>query len=464
MQYTFTLFFLTLLVIRKLQAQEPDQVIEFFRHGARAPINNYDPQWPSSELGMLTTVGMVEQYDLGKSIAAKYPNLIESGYNPDDVFALANNVPRCIESALVQLSSIYRGLTSTLTTSSQQSKIDSLIAEYTPSLSVSESSRGNYVPVEVNVVSSGSQEELIFNGRALAWCPNLAIYETKNKGSTEMSAGWTTFQTPIQQANSYLSDSQVIGSLGELDKAYDAFIADKFDSKTLPGGISDWNLVESLNYGHAYYQFADEQLQKIQNQLTSFPTIKAIKDQMTNFRQGSRAKKLVLLSGHDKNIFAILASFGVISLDCLVANYNDHINSQTPSYPNCQFPGFASNLIFEFYNTTSNPYVKVYYNDVIVPLCSGQDTCSYDEFIAFLESATEIDSLNIWNEKCGNSDDSVSESGLSTGALIGIIAGFVVVSIFVGAGAWILIKKRSFAKITPINIKGIQTKVVDLEA
>jgi len=402
MRMQFTLAFTLVFLVAQFQALEPDQVIEFVRHGARAPLSGYDPQWSDSELDMLTTVGMVQHYDLGRDLAEKYPNLIASGYNPDDVYALSSNVPRCIESALVQLSSIFRGLTSTLTTSSQQSKIDSLIAEYTPSLDVSESSRGDYVPVEVDVVASGSNEELVFMGRNQDYCPNLETYRAENKAGTAMSEGWTTFEPSIEEANTYLSGSQVIGSMKELYYAYDAFIADKYDSKTLPGGISDWNLVEDLNYGQAYYQYADEQLQKIQNQLTSFNTIKAIKDQLYNFRQGSKAKKLVVLCGHDKNIFAVLSAFGVISSDCLFANYDDHTNSLTPSYSNCKFPGFASNLIFEFYNTTSNPYVKVYYNNVNVPLCDGQESCSYDDFMAFLESATEIDSLNTWNRKCGS--------------------------------------------------------------
>jgi len=389
--------------ILQLEAAQPDQVIEFFRHGARAPLSNYDPQWSSSELAQLTTVGMVEHYYLGKTIAEKYPDLVASGYDPDDVYVLSSAAKRCINSAMVHVSSMFRGLTSTLATSSPEGLQDTLISEYTPLLPTDEADRGDYVPVKVNVVVSGTDDYLIFNGRDPTWCPNLATYRNQNMASSEMSQGWTAFQIPVQEANSYLTGSQIITSMPILCNAYDAFIADEYDGKTLPGGITDDDLIESLNYGQAYYQYILEQRQSIQKGLTSFNTFKAITDQLANFRQGNNAKKLVLLSGHDLNIYAVLSALGVISADCLLANYEDHVNNQSLSSPSCQFPHFASNLIVEFYNDTSSPSVKVYYNDAIIPLCNGQDSCSYGDFMTLVQTAGGSDgSLNTWNKNCGS--------------------------------------------------------------
>jgi hypothetical protein len=442
-------------------AAEPDQVIEFFRHGARTPRSNYDKQWSKSELKQLTPVGMVQQYNLGKTLAARYPNLIASGYNPDDVYVLSDTSPRCIESAMVQLLSLFRGKTSTLLESPQQELQDNLTAKYTPLLSDDEVNRGEYVPVKVDVVELKSTEQLIFAGRDPKFCRNLKIYQNASKISTEMSTGWEIFQDPVQEANSYLPESQKIKNMDNLMWAHDTIISDKYDNRTSPGGITDEDLIERLNYGQAYYQYILEERLEIQKELTSFNVLKAIIDPMESFRQGNNPKKLVLLSGHDINIIAVLSAFGIMSAECLLANYKDYELGEDLSYPNCQFPEFASNIIFEFYNQTTNPYVKFYYNDVLVPLCGEDESCSYDDFVALAQTSSGNNNLATWNEKCGNTrtvdvtvavaaqeetDRYFHEEPLADWMRTIILCG-VSACTFVGIGAWILFRKKSDMKI-----------------
>jgi len=100
-------------------------------------------------------------------------------------------------------------------------------------------------------------------------------------------------------------------------------------------------------------------------------------------------------------------------------------------------------MIFEFYNDTSNPYVKVYYNDVILPLCNGQNTCSYDDFMAFMRTASGSDSRSAWDTKCGNNEE---KNSLNTGAKVGIILGaLAAASIMIGLsiGIWVFLKKKA---------------------
>jgi len=49
-----------------------------------------------------------------------------------------------------------------------------------------------------------------------------------------------------------------------------------------------------------------------------------------------------------------------------------------------------------------------------------------------------------------------SDTGLSTGAIIGIAIGGVVACIFVGVGAWILIKKKGLAKLNPATSQNVR--------
>jgi len=424
---------LLLFLCASYQATLPDQVIEIFRHGARGPIVSYDPQWSSSELGQLTKTGMVEQYNLGKALAEKYPNLVASGYNPNDVYVLANYVQRCIESTMVQVSSMFRGTTSTLKDSSPKSMQASLIAEYESLLPASEASRGDYVPVKVNVVST-EDEKLFFNGKDAGYCNKMSDYINENQNSPKMKEAWSIFQDPVKQANAQLPENKKITSMTSLVTAFDAFIADVFDKRPLPGGITDSKLIESLNYGSAYDIYLREQSQLIQRQLGSFNTLEGILEQMANFRAGKNAKKLALYGGHDKNLYSILAAFGVITEECLLADYASHTKDETLPYPNCQYPGFASHIIFEFYNDTSSPYVKFYYNDVLVPLCNGQDSCSYQDFKVLAHSAGGNNTPDSWNKQCGNKKIHVWM------IIVPVIGGIVIIGLVIG---WIYLKKRA---------------------
>ena len=394
------LLFVTLVAHLALpQATKPDQVIELFRHGARTPIFKYDRSWPVSE-GVLTTVGMLQHYNLGKKLAERYPHLVESGYNPDDVYVLSNFVPRCIDSALAHVSSMFRGKTSTLGDENpQRDRQEGIIQRVTPHLPENETDRGEFVPVKVDVVSNREQE-FIFNGRNQNWCPVVEKYRKENEYSAEMAQSWRIFEVPANKANAFLPLSQKIRSMAVLNTAFDAFIADVYEKRALPGNIDDPQLIESLNYGQAYYQELLEHLQPIQKGLTSFPTLNAMVEQLQNFREGKSPKKLAFFSGHDLNVYAILSAFGIISAECLMANYQDHIQDEPLSFPNCQYPKFASNLIFEFYNDTTNPYVKFYYNDVLIPLCNGQETCTYGEFLSFVKRAGGDYTLQTWTDTC----------------------------------------------------------------
>jgi len=449
---------LFMFICASQQSPLPDQVIEIFRHGARGPVFSYDPQWSSSELGKLTRTGMVQHYNIGKSIAQKYPNLVASGYNPDDVYVLANFVERCIESAMVQVSSIFRGTTSTLTNSLPKGLQAHLISKYESLLPASEANRGNYVPVNVNIVST-RDEKLIFNGRDVSYCSKMDDFINENKKSLKRKEAWNTFQEPINQANAKLPNALKINNMDTLITAYDSFIADLFDSRPLPGDITDSKLIGSLGYGFAYDVYILQQNQLIQRQLTSFNTLKGVLDQMANFRAGTDAKKLALFGGHDVNLYSVLAAFGILTEECLLANYESHIKGEPVAAPNCHFPGFASNLIFEFYNETSSPYVKVYYNDVLVPLCNGQDTCSYQDFQVLAQNAGGNNTPESWDQKCGNSNENllVQKKVPSWVIIAGpALGGIIIVSLLVW---WIHLKRKAAAAQKLKAIQKVEQKI-----
>jgi hypothetical protein len=408
----FTLRFvfvaLSLLVLASSHGarRKPDQVIELFRHGARSPNGDYDP-WADLERGQLTSEGMREHYHLGKTLSEKYSHLIETGYDPQDFYAISNDVQRCVESAIVHLTSLFRGKQSTLKGKGhpQESYQRQLIDQISNLIPKDE---GSLSPINVDIVDSNTQ--MIFRGNEPQNCPNLGYWASTNFYSPQAQAGWDTFLDTISEVNSKLPDSQQIYDIGRLVLAYDAIIAAKFDKRRPPGGIEDEVLIKKLELACAYFIYHLEQGQKIQRQLSSFHTLDVVLREMKNFREGKDPKKMVFLSGHDKNLYSVLAAFNIVNNGCLLGNYESYVKTQKLKHSQCYYPYFASNLVFEFYNDPTDPYVQFYYNDVLIPLCNGQEKCSYNKFVQFVEDATGNNDKNEYNRKCtGNPTQVVEE-------------------------------------------------------
>jgi len=402
MTVKFVLFLMSVLVLASSHkgGRKPDQVIELFRHGARSPNGNYEV-WPDLREGQLTSEGMREHYQLGKTLSEKYSYLIETGYNLNDFYAISNDVQRCIESGLVHLTGVFRGKSSTLTgtNSPQESYQQKLIEQIDKLIPSSEKDRGDIVPIQIDVVDSTSK--LIFRGNEPQNCPNLGAWGTENLYNYEAQMAWSTFLSTIEKANAKLPNYQQIYDIGSLVLSYDAIIAAIFDKRAAPGGIKDKALIKELELVFAYYIYHLEQSQEIQRHLSSFNTLDVVLREMANFREGKNPKKMVFLSGHDKNLYSVLAAFGVINKDCLLENYDSFIKVGRPQHAQCYYPYFASNLVFEFYNDPTNPYVQFYYNDVLIPLCDGKESCDYHDFVKFVKHATgNLNGLAEYNQKC----------------------------------------------------------------
>jgi len=402
MTVKFVLILISILVLVSSHkgGRKPDQVIELFRHGARSPNGNYEI-WPDLGEGQLTSEGMREHYQLGKTLAEKYSHLIETGFNRNDFYAVSNDVQRCIESGLVHLTSVFRGKSSTLTgtNSPQESYQQKLIEQIGKFIPESEKDRGNIVPIQIDVVDPTTK--LIFRGNEPQYCPNLGVWGTENLYNNDAQMAWNTFSATIEKANSKLLSYQQIYDIGSLVLSYDAIIAAIYDKRATPGEIKDKALIKELELAFAYYIYHLEQSQKIQRHLSAFNTLDVVLREMANFKEGKNPKKMVFLSGHDKNLYSVLAAFDVINKDCLLENYNTFVQIGRPKHAQCYYPYFASNLVFEFYNDPTNPYVQFYYNDVLIPLCNGKESCSYHEFVKFVKHSTgNLNGLADYNKKC----------------------------------------------------------------
>jgi len=398
---TFLLFFS--LVQGK---QQPDQIIQIFRHGARGPLTDYDSSWPSYQWGQLTPVGLRQHYILGKVLAEKYSHLFEE-YDYNQVYLLADNTQRCIQSAEAQLYGMYLGSGPSLkNTYPSQLAVppyqDQRVKELAASLPNVEAIPNNNIPNIVNIIDQSNA--IIFQGDLFFFCPNQGQWSQENSNDTLAQEAWELFQDTVNNANQYLDDDHKLTALYDLVSFGDFLLVNLADNRALPGGLRDQELIYNLTMAFTLFDFHVNNGQLIQRQLGAFNIMNEVLKQLKAFKTGQQdSKKIALYSGHDTNLLAILGALGVINEDCLMKNFKSHLQheSQIP-YPDCYFPYFASDIIFEFYNDTTAPFVKVYYNNQILPLCNGQEACSYDDFVVLINNSTGNNTIETYNKKCGN--------------------------------------------------------------
>lgn len=397
------IFFSLLLLAHCRTDEKPDQIIEIFRHGARSPNHNYDPSWPASQYGVLTPVGMRQHYILGKVLSEKYSHLLGPPYDYNQVYMLSDATPRCIQSALSHFYGIYLNTGPSLRDDYPVELAippyqDPRVKHIADSLPDSEAIPHNSVPPIVNIIDVTNA--YIFQANKDPVCPNGPIWQIQNMNDTGAQEGLKIFNETINNLNA-LNSSLNLKTLVDLKGFGDVMLANIYDNRTLPDELDDPELISNISYAFAWTSIHVWDGQGIQRQLNSFGLVDSVLKQMANFRQGEKYNKAVLFSGHDENIMALLSAFGVITEECLLANFYAYLENKTTPHPTCYFPYFASNLVFELYNTTGSPYVKFYYNNALIPLCNGQPRCSYDDFMFFARNATGNNTINSYYEQCG---------------------------------------------------------------
>jgi len=383
----------------------PSQIIEVFRHGNRSPVSGYDPTWPASQWGRLTSVGMRQQYILGRVLSEKYPALIQSDYDYNHIYAVSDTTTRCVQSAMAQLYGMYlnsgpalnASYPSELAVPPYQSQLVQDLAHTLPS---TEAIPHNNVPNIVNIVDSTNA--IIFQGASSIYCPNAPLWIQQNSNDSKIQEGWAMFQDTVNHMNQYLNDdTQRITNVSRLMSFGDTMAANLLENKPLPGNIADPDLIKNISFAITWFSNHIYYGSPLQVQTSLFNLIDAVMKELEAFRKGITYNKVALFSGHDSNLFPILAGFGVINEECLTANFRSYAKNKTLPFPNCYYPTLASNVVFEFYNDTSSPYVKVFYNDDLLKLCNGQDFCSYEDFVAFVKNATGNSTFAIYQQRCG---------------------------------------------------------------
>jgi len=420
----FIIFYLSHIVAAaKTPAPKPDQIIQIFRHGARGPLVIYDQAWKKEQKGQLTEAGIRQEYILGRVLTNKYSHLIGEQTPINQTYILSDVTPRCIQSAFLQRSGLYNLSGKHLLTKNPEEKgtppfRDPLVHQlsYVDSdlrspvaLSTSNASNNTRVvqqPLikqpQIEVVSKGSAA--IFKRAHGSQCPNGNLWEKQNSGDEKSKEAWLVFKDTIDNINRHFPKYKQLRTSFGIAVFGDAMLVNVYHNMSMTAfGMDDPEAVRNFTYAYSWFVFHNEYGQEQQKQVSAFPFVDEILNRLEAFKNGAdNSKQAALYSAHDYNIYAILAAFGVISEECIMANFLSAVANETLPYPHCYFPFFASNLIFELYNQTSGAYVKLLYNNVPVPLCNSQEACEYDKFVEFARNAVGNHTHETYNEKCGS--------------------------------------------------------------
>lgn len=339
------LFFYTYVIS---QSENDDTLVLvhiLFRHGDRTPDNPTYPNDPYKNetympygIGQLTNKGKLREYNLGKTIRARYNNFLGEDYLPELIEPLSSNVNRTKMSLELFLAGLFP-----------------------PSPKLTWKKDLNWQPIPYNYINFPDEIFLYFS------CPNVNDYINHLKDLPQIKA----LSRDTKNVSNYIKLHAGLGNLNDMFLLY-------FTLKTQ----DEFGLILPEWTGKVY----PEPLRKIATKiiylensddyLKSF-TIgrfwkKVIADTERKIYQDlDCSKKMFIYSGHDINIASAL-----ISLD----NFKQHL------------PDYGSNILIEIHKIQDTYGVKIYYQNeehekhrlLHIPKCGK--FCPLEQFKGFLKN------------------------------------------------------------------------------
>jgi len=431
---------------------KPDLVIEVFRHGARGALYktyDIDNKW-GNNVGELTSGGMRMHYLLGSALKKKYPDLL-SKYDPVDIYVRSTDVNRTIMSAYSQLAGVFENMGPSLE--------NDKVVEYALPAYQSSFIQDKVKELNNTYALPNSLQAVPIHVVPKAYDTVLRSYDACNRSkewAAENSADAVTtsiFNNEMKEVVSYLKSQGIsVSNMNQLSVIGDNCVTNRFQGLPLPGGVTpDDKYYKDLKFATEYMTVKQHEGTAMQRALYSTPILNEIKTFIENYRTSAKSSpKFVFLSAHDTTLMTILAAFNITTPECLLENYrSEKAGKELLPYPNCVFPQYASNLIFEYNSKKSN--VTFYYNGVSVPFCQKEvNQCNWSEFKTYISNVTNKTTVANYNKICGFEKDAAgtvkkNPSGLSTLETILIpLCSILFMSLL---GTCVLFRKKQYARL-----------------
>ncbi len=394
------IFFLSCLSLT-LAADEPSLVVELFRHGIRTPGSDiFTDRWKDYGLGELTSSGMRQHYILGAALKELYPNLFKT-YSPDQIMVHSTQENRTINSAISQLYGIFYKKGPNL---DDKYPVNIAVPPYNKEevekaldklIGVKAAIPNNYAPLPIHTVLRKDD----FLLQSYLNCPNANKYYQQQVKDAKVQEIYKKFEQTIGK----LADKGVVvKDIHDLEELGDTFISHAANQVELPGGFETTSdEFKDLRFFAHWYEIYPALNLEIQRQLFAGPLLNTIVDIFKQKQDKKTNLNFVFYSAKETMLATILSALGVTTPECLLANWESEKKKEEPPFPQCDYPIYASNLIFEYYNT-ENPYVKFVYNGNTIKLCDKKETCTLKEFSELVNKVTDGYTLTKFHKWCGN--------------------------------------------------------------
>ena len=362
MQYSIFVFFI-FMFSSMVKLESSKIVIEVLRHGARNPIENIEPfevKKSREYLSDLTPVGIKEHFNLGRLIQKKYKHFITTGLSSSEMALFSSDKKRSIMSLQAHLQGIFFK-THRPTTENQD--ITSLWSP--PSVQ----DLGNYKQIhKTAAIPSRSifpldiqnkEQDFLFLAHHI--CPKTKLQmEEFDQNNEDLISIFNPTDTLLKQ-NGFNVKEMFPGKprLYNYIKVCSFIISDIWSENK--NQINFNLLAQCMILEHVFLSSLydnDQLLEVALNKMFS-----KIKQNLEHFQHGLKFKKLMIFSGHDDNLNAIiLRLLNKNNIQCTISNYQNIIKQniqdinqfqqiiQSLNSNNCfTTTPFASNLIFEVF-------------------------------------------------------------------------------------------------------------------
>jgi len=395
------------IVQAQSEKAKPDMIVVLSRHGAREPLDRkIDKSWkhPSE----LMDLGIDQHYALGVLLNENYPHLLND-IAPSEIYLQSTESSRTQMSLAAELAGISRK--QFLENTSNKAKPTDFSLPFDDEKLVEEvmnhlSRDLTRIPNRLMVLPKNNQKS---PEGVLQVNPSNCI--AVSKGQDKRLNDVTNLEMSFY-VRSTIGDLRVLGykirNLLDLKEVGDTlanrFLAGKPPLKGIPYHGKIYNdTVFSFKWWNMYNLVGT----KLERSLRVFPIHTHLIDWFNAKVEGNSTIKVALIGGHESTMFPLLSLYNISDHECYSENYKAQRAQEPLPFPDCEFPEYASQMIYELYNSTGTPYIRLLYNGKPRKFCkySPGVECTLEQFIK--EKEEVLGGLNqaSWNHSCQEPQD-----------------------------------------------------------
>lgn len=419
-------------LVQYIQCRDkPDMIVILSRHGAREPLNPYyDHSWENPSYLMNT--GIEQHYALGNILARQYSDILKD-ISPQEIYLQSTYTSRAQMSVSAELLGLFHERSHKhLPNTTKRDFIlpyanKTLLNEVVDGIIQNSAMVPNRLQFLMQKVHSNREENL------LQITPENCGYIKKGQVSRTNNEVNRAMEENLKEAMQKIRDlGYDVKDIGQMKEFGDTLASRYSDNKPSLDGIPyDSQTYKDAVFGFQWWNLYNLLGTEMERSLRVFPLYSQLIDWFNTKAQGTNPLKVVLLGGHESSMFPFLSLYNITNHTCFAENYEKQNAGKPLPFPDCRFPEVASQLIWEFYNDSEAPYIRLLYNGKPFRICSGSQgvECTLQQFIKELPERANNLTKQSFDEFCSAQviNQSTDEILLTlTLGFFGIVVGLII--------------------------------------